>query len=381
MLIPLGIKAVQAELERELMSLVGEKHSRTNEELVRWGKNPGSVFLGDQKVAVEVPRLRNKVTESEVGLASYQALQDPRVIDGHVLSQVINGMSQRRYQDAAFCVAETFGISGSSVSRKFIRSSAKKLQELMSRDLSNDDFLVLFMDGKRFAETGMVVVIGVTITGEKKVLGFVETAGENAKVIEEFLSGLMERGFKVNSEILVVLDGAKGLTKGVKMAFGGKAIIQRCQFHKIENVVSYLPKRQQEMTRQKLRLAYASETYGEAKETLDKIKKELKLMNQSALASLEEGFEETLMLHRLGVFNELGKSLKTTNCIESILSQVAQYTDRVDYWKNSDQRHRWLASALIEVEKNVRRIRGHQHLPLLRQAMKQHVANETKLCA
>lgn len=381
MLIPLGIKAVQEELERELMSLVGEKHSRANDELVRWGKNPGSVYLGDQKVAVEVPRLRNKITDDERPLTSYQALQNPQVIESHVLSQVINGLSQRRYEESAFRVAETFGISGSSVSRKFIRSSARKLQELMSRDLSEDDFLVLFMDGKRFAETGMVVVIGVTITGEKKVLGFVETAGENAKVIGEFLSSLMERGFKVNSEILVVLDGAKGLTKGVKMAFGEKAIIQRCQFHKIENVVSYLPKRQQEMIRQKLKLAYASETYGEAKETLDKIKKELKLMNQSALASLEEGFEETLTLHRLGVFKEIGKSLKTTNCIESILSQVAQYTDRVDYWKNSNQRQRWLASALIEVEKNIRKIRGHQYLPLLRQAMRQYAVNENKKCA
>ena len=159
MLIPLGLKAVQEELERELKSLVGERHSRANTELVRWGKNPGSVFLGDQKVPVEVPRLRNKITESERPLKIYQALQNPQVIEGHVLSQVINGLSQRRYEESAFRVAETFGISGSSVSRKFIRASSKRLEELMSRDLNADDFIALFMDGKRFAETGMVVVI------------------------------------------------------------------------------------------------------------------------------------------------------------------------------------------------------------------------------
>lgn len=381
MLIPLGLKAVQEELERELKHLVGEKHSRVNTELVRWGKNPGSVYLGDQKVPVDVPRLRNKITDSEQPLAIYQSLQNPHIIENHVLSQVINGLSQRRYEESAFRVAETFGISGSSVSRKFIRASSKRLDELMSRDLSKDDFIVLFMDGKRFAETGMVVIVGVTMKGQKIILGFVETASENGKVIEEFINNLKARGFKVRDELLVVLDGSKGLCKGVKAALGEKAIIQRCQFHKVENVVSYLPKRQQEMMKQKLNCAYASETYAEAKEAFNRLKKELKLMNQSALASLEEGFEETLTLHRLGVFKEIGKSLKTTNCIESIFSQVAQYTDRVDYWKNSNQRHRWLASALIEVEKNIRKIRGHQHLPLLRQAMKDLVVHENKKCA
>ena len=54
-----------------------------------------------------------------------------------------------------------------------------------------------------------------------------------------------------------------------------------------------------------------------------------------ALASLEEGFEETLTLHSLGLFPHLGISLKTNNCIESVMSLVAQYTDKVDCWKNS----------------------------------------------
>ena len=69
-------------------------------------------------------------------------------------------------------------------------------------------------------------------------------------------------------------------------------------------------------------------------------------------------------------FNALGISLKTTNCIESINSQLGQYTYRVSYWKNSNQRQRWVATALLEIEPSLRKIQGYKSLPLLRQAMK-----------
>lgn len=380
-LIPLGLKAVEEELQREVGSLVGERHERNENSLVRWGENPGSVYLGGQKVRIKVPRVRDLDKDCEQPLSSYRALQNPRLIENQVLSSVIFGLSQGRYEEASIRVAETFGISGSTVSRKFIRASSKRLEELMHRDLSRDDYIVIFLDGKKFADTGIIVVVGVMMTGEKKILGLLEAATENTSVVKEYFEGLVERGLKMENEILFVVDGAKGLRRGVEAVFGKKAVIQRCQFHKTENVVSYLSKNHQHEMRNKLKRAYAAESYAEVVNRLDKVKKELKLINQSALSSLEEGFEETLTLHRLGVFKELGKSLKTTNCIESILSQVAQFTDRVDYWKNSNQRQRWLASALFEVEKNVHRIKGYQYLPLLRQAMKEQVSFENKKCA
>jgi len=65
-----------------------------------------------------------------------------------------------------------------------------------------------------------------------------------------------------------------------------------------------------------------------------------------------------LTLHRLGLFPELGTSFKTTNCLESIMSMVGQHTDKVDYWKNSSQKHRWLATVLLDIEPGLRRVRG-----------------------
>jgi putative transposase len=118
-------------------------------------------------------------------------------------------------------------------------------------------------------------------------------------------------------------------------------------------------------------MAYEKPSYEEANNALNRLKPELKLLNQDALASLEEGLEETLTLHRLGFFKQLGVSLKTTNCIESVMSLVGQYTDKVDYWKNSSQKHRWIASALLEIEPRLRRTKGYRYLPLLKLALKQ----------
>ena len=128
--------------------------------------------------------------------------------------------------------------------------------------------------------------------------------------------------------------------------------------------------------RRKLQVAYEEPTYERAKEKLLKIRKELQLINQSAVNSLDEGLEETLTLHRLGLFQEIGISFKTTNCIESLMSLVGQKTDKVDYWKNSDQKHRWLATALLDIEPRLRKVKGCRFLPQLRKAVQSEVEKE-----
>lgn len=237
-LIPLGLKAVEMELQREITELAGNRYSRGGN-IKRWGENPGSVYLGDQKVGIKVPRARNVVAKEEVPLKSYERLQNPQLLDDMALSRVIHGMSQRNYEKAAIHLPETFGIKKTSVCRRFIRASAKKLREFTERDLSGYDIVAIFIDGKYFAERQIVIALGVTTEGEKVLLGFVETSTENQVVCRQFITELRDRGLNIENEILFVLDGGKGLYKGVKDVMGGKAIIQRCQWHKRENVVSY----------------------------------------------------------------------------------------------------------------------------------------------
>ena len=100
---------------------------------------------------------------------------------------------------------------------------------------------------------------------------------------------------------------------------------------------------------------------------------ELDVINQSAAASLREGLDEILTLHRLGVFAQLGRSFKTTNCLENINGLVEERCAKVDCWKNSNQRHRWLAAALLEIEPRLRTVCGHKHLGALRDALRREL--------
>ena len=54
---------------------------------------------------------------------------------------------------------------------------------MQERDLSGEDLVVLFLDGKTFADATMVVALGITLSGEKRFLGFVETDTENERVL------------------------------------------------------------------------------------------------------------------------------------------------------------------------------------------------------
>lgn len=368
-LIPIALTAVSAELQREVSELAGPRYGRGGE-ADRWGSNGGSVFIGDQKVRIRVPRVRRRGRGEEITLGSYQRLQEPGLIEECALKREIRGISTGNYEGAAISVPATFGIKRNSVSRLWIRASARKLRELQERSLKDLDIVALVMDGKYFGDNEVIVAVGILLNGRKTILGIVEASTERYEVCRDFLNGLINRGLSIEHDMLVALDGGKGLRKAVKVVLGEKGHVQRCQWHKRENVVSYLPKERQEEFRNKLQAGYEKPTYDEAKKRLLMIRAELKTVNLSAVTSLDEGFEETLTLHRLGMFEELGVSLKTTNIVENINGLLERRTARVTRWRTSNQRQRWVATALLEIEPRLRTTRGHRHLPAIRRAMR-----------
>jgi putative transposase len=372
-LIPLGLEAAVELLHQEVEALVGPRYARGQRApgLHRWTRQAGSIYLADQKLPINRPRLRNRRTGEEVALQMYAQLQHPRAADEGVLRRILHGLSCREYRACAEAVPAAFGLSASTMSRRYIRASARKLRALQERRLDRYEFVALVLDGKVFAEDTLVTALGVTVQGDKLLLGFVETGTENATACAEFLQHLVDRGLRHEDGLLVVMDGGKGLHAAARRVFGPPTPIQRCQWHKRENVVAYLPKAQQGLWRGKLQQAYAQSTYVEAKTALEAVRRELKRLNESAVRSLDEGLEETLTLHRLGVGLHLRRSLATTNGLESIFALVEQRTGKVDRWQNSNQKQRWLAAALLDIEPRLRRLRGYRSLPELREVLRE----------
>lgn len=378
-LVPLGLMHVAELLDAEVTELAGARHARKESSTGgrRHGSNPGTARLAGQRVPIRVPRVRG-VAGGEIPLRSYAAVRSGGQMDDVLLKRVLYGISCRNYEAAAESIPGAIGLSSSTVSRNFIQASAATLRKFQERDLSGEDVVALFLDGKTFADATMVIALGITISGEKHFLGFVETDTENAKVLTPFLRSLVERGLDASQGLLVILDGGKGLRSAVKKVFRDRALVHRCQWHKRENVVSYLPKSEQPDWRRRLQRAYNRPKYDEALAALEKLLAELEDRNQSAAGSLTEGLEETLTLHRLGVYAVLGRSFKTTNCLESVNALVEERCAKVDHWKNSSQRQRWLATALIDIEPRLRKVIGYRHLPKLREALKRELTLEKK---
>ncbi len=376
-LIPLGLMRIQELLEEEVRTLAGARYARKASHLpgYRHGSNPGSVQLAGQRHPFRIPRVQH-VKGGEISLQSVAHLRGPGQLDEGLLKRVRYGISCRNYETAAAAVPGAIGLASSTVSRRFTQASAKQLQALQDRDLSELDIVAIFLDGKTFADMTMVIAVGITLTGEKHVLGFVETGTENEKALTPFLQSFCDRGLDHSQGLLVIIDGGKGLRAAVRQAFGSSALVQRCQWHKRENVVKHLPKGEQATWRTRLQRAYQRPTYAEAQTALHRLQTKLEDRNQSAARSLAEGLEETLTLHRLGVFALLGLSFKTTNCLESINALVEERCAKVDRWQNSNQRQRWLAAALLELEPRLNKVKGYRHLPRLRKALQRDVKLE-----
>jgi transposase-like protein len=270
-------------------------------------------------------------------------------------------------------VPEVFGISPSNLSRRFKKNTIAQLRQLKTRSLKGYNFVCVIIDGKRYAEDGLLVALGVTLDGTKVILDIEQSHSENSGVVRQLFDRLIERGLRFEEGLLFIVDGSKGIISAVERRFEEYAFIQRCQWHKQQNVIGYLNDAQKEICKRALQAAYAQTTYREAKAGLEKLHRELQSVNESAANSLMEGLEETLTLHRLGLSPELCKSLNTTNCMESVMAQLGQYTDKVDRWHNSNQILRWTAAGLLEIEPRLHKIRGYRYLHLLRIKMRDEI--------
>lgn len=345
-------------LEEEVNYLSGERYSHDKPHdgrYSRYGFNPGSVCIGGKKLKVEVPKVVDNAEGSFKSLESYQELKKLDDFDEQTMQAVLHGLSTRDYRGVIDHLEEGFGLSKSSVSAKFIKASADCLREFEQRDICHHKLLAVFIDGKYLMRQQMMIVLGITEEGEKVVLGMVQTSTENATAIGELFKQLKQRGMQWQQGLLFIIDGAKGLKKAIEQEFGEKAIIQRCCWHKRENVLSYLSEELHDEIKKQYHQALSEKTYKEAKEAMFALIKKLKKINLQAGRSLEEGLEELLTLHKLEMSENFSTSFSTTNCIESLNSQLKKYVGRVTNWSSSDQRYRWVATAFMKIETKMRK--------------------------
>jgi transposase-like protein len=363
--VEVGLKMAACLLEDEVTRRCGPRYQRpAARSQTRYGHQGGYVTIAGQKLPLRKPRVRS-TGGGEMELANYALLQSADAMPESALAKMVNGVSCRRYEQVVDLARQGFGVKKSSVSRGFVRASAQQVQQFAERRFDDERFAVIFIDAQPYAGEMMVTALGITLSGEKKLLGLRQGATENAAVCTSLLEELRERGVKADVPTLFVLDGAKALRVAVDRVWGKWAVVQRCQVHKRRNVEAHLPAKHHEALGRQLNAAYHDTNHARALKALRTTAAWLKRIHPDAAASLEEGLEETLTVVRLRVPELLRKTLATTNPIESAFSVAESVTRRVKRWRDGDMRQRWCAAGLLDAERRFHRVKGHRHMPTL----------------
>lgn len=366
-----GLLLMSAAMESECEMIAGPKDSKNPLRTANWwGSDLSPVYYDKQKVLIDRPRLRGK-DNKEIPLATFQAFRDPKSMRSLVMKNMVLGISSRNYEEVVEGFIKGYGIKKSSVSRHFVKATAEEMREFLERDLSGLDLIAIFIDGIEFKGHLLVVALGLDKGGRKHVLGLWQGATENATLCASLLEDMARRGLNVEKDYLFVLDGSKALRSAVAKMFGTDATVQRCQQHKRRNVLDHLPKEHQHAIDARISAAYNMADYDDAKKSLELTVKYLEKLNPSAAASLKEGLEETLTVHKLGVTGLLRKTLQTTNPIESCFSVTRTITGRVKRWRGDDMVQRWAIAALLRAEKKFKRVKGYKEIPKLFAALQQ----------
>jgi putative transposase len=362
-------------IEREEIS--GPDYRPLSSEIQKWASQPGSIYLGDQKIAVEHPRVRG--AQGEIVLKSYQSLKKPGSFSEELLCKILRGLSSQKYSETVVEAADAFGVSSSTISRHIVAVTTKKLQEFKEQDLSEFQAFAIFIDTINRAGVAFMIALGIGRDGRKRVLGFWEGATENHEVCQELIADMGRRGLLLSKKIVWVTDGGKGIIKALKDRWGKKLIHQRCTIHKDRNIQRHLAKRYRKEAHRRFRIALEQTRYPDAKAMLLEFEQWLRGINESAADSLLEAIEEILTLHRLKVSALLRKSLHSTNPIESMFATVRDCEGNIKRYRGSRMSQRWLAAVCLYCEKGFKRVKGYASIPHVIAMIEAEQADEKKL--
>jgi len=367
-----GLKVLETMLEEDRTAICGQRYQHQVErQASRAGTVPSEVVLGGRKVALRRPRVR--ANGEEVPLPTFQAMASEDPLNRRVVEQMLVGVATRQYARSLDPLPTTMvsrGTSKSAVSRRFVVKTAAQLAAWRSTALDGLDLVALLIDGVHIGEHCIIVALGIDDTGRKHALGLWDGSTENAAVCQSLLADLQSRGLRTDRSLLVILDGSKALHKAATQMFGAAALIQRCQVHKLRNILEHLPEGQRPWVRAIVARAYKQVDVAPARRLLQDLARRLEDRYPSAAASVREGLEDTLAILTLGLSDRLRQSLATTNAIESLISRTRHVKRNVKRWRGGQMVLRWTAAAILEAVKGFRRLKGHKDMPKLVAALR-----------
>jgi len=166
-----GLGELSQRLEGDREALCGPKGRwQADRQAYRHGYGEGCLVLGGRKIRLAKPRVRS-VKGEELELWHWQqfAREDP--LEDRILEQLVVGVSTRSYPrslELSGGELEDVATSRSSVSRRFVAQTSRRVEEFLSRPLDADDLPVVMVDGTGFGDHVIIVALGIDSDGHKQ---------------------------------------------------------------------------------------------------------------------------------------------------------------------------------------------------------------------
>jgi putative transposase len=276
---------------------------------------------------LKVPRDRAGEFHSQV-FERYQRYE-PEV--ANALTQMfVSGVSTHKVGE----VAQTLlGVAPSASAVSRLNQTLTEQYETWRERPLLPHYRIIYLDGIHFTvrhgtQTDAIMILtalGVDLEGSREVLAFRASAEESKDGWCALLQELRTRG--VSQVDLLVTDGHEGLLAAVADLFP-TTLRQRCLVHKQRNVMSAIPKREQQEVSTELTGIWKQEKKEDALLNLAAFKAKYQKRYPEAVRSLME--DEAHLLTFYAFPSVMHRYIRSTNAIESLFSNVRQRTDQID---------------------------------------------------
>jgi putative transposase len=250
-------------------------------------------------------------------------------LDQAICEMFVGGVSTTRVGEVVEALSG-MQPSPSTVSRVFHGLEAE-FEQWKQRPLQAHYWYV-FADGTYFTviyngqgeKMPILAVIGIDTAGKREVLGFTIGDRENQNAWEDLLDNLKERG--VHQVDLWVTDGGKAMINAIENKFPA-AQRQRCVKHKMENVLSYIPKKQQVDIQPELKAIFYQTNRTKAEQTAAAFAAKYENIYPTAIACLQRDLNACLTFYEFP--EEHWKFIRTTNVIERLYCEVKKRSHKM----------------------------------------------------
>jgi len=342
--------ALQELIDLEAAQAIGAgRYERTDERTThRNGSRSRLLSTKAGDVELRIPKFRQG--------SFFPALLEPRrridrALWAVVMEAYVHGVSTRKVDDLVAALGIDVGISKSEVSR-ICAELDTVVATFAGRSLAHTRFPYVFLDatyvkahdGASVVSKAIVIATGVTVTGDREVLGLAVGDSEDGAFWTAFLRSLRARG--LSGVRLVISDAHEGLKGAIAAVLLGAAW-QRCRVHFLRNVLARIPKGSADMVLAAIRTIWAQPDAVAVREQLDEIAQKLEPRFPVVAAMLVSATEEVTAFAAFPVSH--WKKIWSTNPLERVNKEIKRRTDVVGIFPNEPAVMRLAGAVLLEI--------------------------------